>query len=87
MEPDQSPVGLMSYIIVPALPKEALVEWHVVTLENQIQCQCKLKTLNRLLSSCLKIKLSITLASCVKKSTIEHHIMTVLIVDNKLSSP
>lgn len=45
MEPDQSPEGLMSYIIVPALPKEALVEWHVVALENQIQHQCKLKTL------------------------------------------
>lgn len=45
MEPDQSPVGLMSYIIVPALPKEAQVEWHVVALENQIQHQCKFKTL------------------------------------------
>ena len=33
----------MSYIIVPALPKGALVEWHVVALENQIECQCKLK--------------------------------------------
>ena len=28
----------MSYVIVPALPKGALVEWHVVAQENQIQC-------------------------------------------------
>ncbi|XP_020612989.1 diphthine--ammonia ligase-like isoform X1 [Orbicella faveolata] len=39
IESDQSPVGLMSYIIVPALPKNAQVEWHVVALENQIQHQ------------------------------------------------
>lgn len=45
MESDQSPVGLMSYIIVPALPKNAQVEWHVVALENQIQHQCKFKTM------------------------------------------
>ncbi|KAL9957836.1 hypothetical protein ACROYT_G034784 [Oculina patagonica] len=36
---DQAPMGLMSYIIVPALPKGALVEWHVVALENQMQRQ------------------------------------------------
>ena len=41
MEQDLAPVGLMSYIIVPALPKGALVEWHVVALENQIQHQCE----------------------------------------------
>jgi len=35
----------MSYIIVPALPKDALVEWHVVALENQIQHHCKFKPL------------------------------------------
>lgn len=28
----------MSYVIVPALPKGALVEWHIVAQENQIQC-------------------------------------------------
>ena len=33
-----SPVGVMSYVIVPALPKGALVEWHIVAQENQIQC-------------------------------------------------
>ena len=36
----ESPLGLMSYIIVPALPKGALVEWHVVAQENLIQHQC-----------------------------------------------
>lgn len=44
MESDRSPVGLMSYIIVPALPKNAQVEWHVVALENQIHYHCKFKT-------------------------------------------
>lgn len=31
-----SPTGLMSYIIVPALPKGALIEWHVVAQENDL---------------------------------------------------
>lgn len=32
-----SPTGLMSYIIVPALPKGALIEWHVVAQESDFQ--------------------------------------------------
>lgn len=31
-----SPTGLMSYIIVPALPKGALIEWHVVAQESDL---------------------------------------------------
>ena len=68
MESDQFPVGLMSYIIVPALPKNALVEWHVVALENQIHHQCKFKTLP-ITKFCLKINLTVTLVSSVKKNT------------------
>ena len=36
----ESHEGLISYIIVPALPKGALVEWHVVAQENHIQHTC-----------------------------------------------
>ena len=31
----------MSYIIVPALPKGALIEWHVVAQESDFQRLCK----------------------------------------------
>lgn len=43
----QSPVGVMSYIIVPSLPKGALVEWHVVAQENRIQCHGDSSSLSR----------------------------------------
>jgi len=43
----ESPLGLMSYIIVPALPKGALVEWHVVAQENLIQHQSGSSSVNR----------------------------------------